>query len=567
MANITIRPLNMLIKTRGKETLREALVRNGIHIGSACNGQGICGNCIVWVVDDANLPRTPHESILEADSDEGCRLSCQLTPTRDIAMRLPMNFLHDAKRIRESLHILEGELPSTSRLVTAVQLQWKGGRYKMVYDTLPQKVALETWSNKFEPKGLAVDLGTTTLVVTLVSLETGKELATASRLNPQISFGHDVMTRIHHGSSREGLKELAQSLRKGVNTLIHEVCTASASYPEEILDMTVGGNTTMLQLLAGIDTAPLGHIPFKVDIHGGISYPVEQFGLEINKAARIYIPPVLHAFIGSDISSGLLIHGDFFNDEKSVLYIDIGTNGEIVLNLRGNRLACSAAAGPAFEGMGISCGMRASFGAVESVATDGCGLSFCTVGNVPMRGICGSGIVDLVATLLKMGIIDSTGRLRDTYKVKNPGKEVLAGLQERDGQKFYALGDQVDFTQQDIRQVQLAKGAIRAAIDILLTEAGSSVDELDSIVIAGGFGFFLNAENLEIIGLIPPKTKDKVVFAGNASRSGCVWLLLDISYRRFLEENIGRIRHVSIAQSPKFMEIYAQGMEFTDNTQ
>ncbi len=562
MPRIKVQPIDVTIEAREGETLRDILLRRGINVESPCNGNGLCGSCGVWITEHESVPYTPNEHVSESDLEKGYRLTCMVIPEQDMTIKLSMNFVRDAKIFRESQTILEGELAPTYRLVSAVKVLDHQNTTEFIYDNFPEAQALNIWEDDYEPKGLAIDLGTTTIVVTLVSLKTGVELATASRLNPQINFGHDVMTRIQHGSTQEGLHELAESVRKGINELIHEVCVDSESKRQEILDVVVGGNTTMLQILAEIDPAPLGAIPFTVDIKTGISYPVKQFGIRINPAGRVYIAPVLHAFIGSDISAGLLIHSDFFDDTKSVLFVDVGTNGEIALNFFGRRLACSAAAGPAFEGMGLSCGMRASFGAIESVSTNGQKILLSTVGNAPPRGICGSGIVDLVAALLRLGVIDQTGRYCSLPCAELP-VAARSRLREIEGQTAFILGRDIAFTQRDVRQVQLAKGAVRAAIDVLMDEAGCRVEDLDSIIIAGGFGFYLDPENLETIGIIPKGTKDRVEFAGNACRSGCVWMLTDISYRRFLETCIQDIEHVSVAQSPKFMELYAESMEFS----
>ncbi len=560
MPKITVQPIDICLESSPGQNLRDVLQNNGIYLESPCNGKGVCGGCRVWITDP-DLEQTPHESISAADAEQGCRLSCQLEINQDLSIRLPMEFVQDAKRVRESQNILEGDLAPTARLVSAVKLSSQDGRTWMRYDNLQGISQLHDWQQHYGPKGLAIDLGTTTIVVTLISLSSGKELATASRLNPQIRFGHDIMTRIQHASTQEGLLALALSVQQGINELIEEVCEDSGSATTEILDVVLGGNTTMLQLISAIDPTPLGQIPFTVDMQTGISYPVARMGLQINPAARVYVPPILHAFIGSDISAGLLVHGDFFQDEKAVLFADVGTNGEIALNAWGKRMACSTAAGPAFEGMGLSSGMRASLGAVESVRLDQNVLTISTVGAAPARGICGSGIVDLVAVLLRLGILDPTGKFQNPVSDHLPAA-IRSRIQNRDDQTYFVLGQDSGFTQRDVRQVQLAKGAVRAGIDVLLQEAGCKASELDSIYIAGGFGFFLDAQNLETIGLIPANCQDKVIFTGNACRSGCAWLLTDISYRRFLEENIQKIEHVSIAQSPKFMELYAESMEF-----
>lgn len=561
MTCLTIKTINEKIELREGESIREALQRQGIYIESPCDGQGICGQCGVWIEDPPDIPETPHENISQKQAKQGLRLSCQVIPEQDMTIRLPFDFTRDAKRSRDDQRILEGELFTRSRVVTAIKVFESKDGFWLQYDRVSEPQKMENWSTNFTPKGLAIDLGTTTLVVTLISLKTGEELATSSRLNPQIQFGHDVMTRIQHGSTPKGLEDLANAVQKGLNQLLEEVCEDSNSDPNEILDICIGGNTTMLQLAASIDPAPLGKVPFKVDVEGGTSYPVQKFGLEANPIARVYIPPIMHAFIGTDISAGLLMSEDFFDDERSVLYIDVGTNGELGLNIKGRRVVTSTAAGPAFEGMGLSCGMRAAVGAIETVNTNGYELKISTIGHAPVKGVCGSGIFDLLASLLRLGIIDKTGRIRNSLD-KDLSPSVMSHLVNLDGQRAFRLGDDVYFTQKDIRQIQLAKGAIRAAIDILLEETESESSSLESIAIAGGFGFSLSPESLETIGLIPPQTKDKVTFTGNASRNGCVWLLTDLSYRRFLESRMTDMRHISIANRSRFMDHFVQSMEF-----
>lgn len=563
MPKLTILPFEETIEVFEGDTIRDALIRQGINIESPCDGQGICGQCGVWVESPSDIPETPHENITQEQSDQGLRLSCQIKPQTDMTIRLPLDFTRDAKRFREAQRILEGERLTWTRIVSAVQVKCQEDAWIMTYDRLPESQKLLNWKKTFTPKGLAIDLGTTTIVVTLISLLNGEELATASRLNPQIQFGHDVMTRIQHGSTDKGLEKLSSTVRKGINQLIEQVCQDSYSESAEILDVTIGGNTTMLQLAFGIDPAPLGKVPFRVDLEGGTSYPIRRLGLEINSTARVYVPPIMHAFVGTDISAGLLMSGEFFDDERSILYIDIGTNGEMGLNVQGKRLVTSTAAGPAFEGMGLSGGMRASVGAVEKVKIiNNSGLEIQTIGNASVKGICGSGIIDLLAALLRLGIIEPSGRLKQTTELNGLSPDVLSRIVSVDGQMAFQLGKNVYFSQKDIRQVQLAKGAIRAAIDLLLDKTEFSSDILERIVIAGGFGYSLNPDNLERIGLIPPQTQSKISFAGNASRSGCVWLLTDIAYRRFLEERMHKMKHLSIANNPKFMDHYISCMEF-----
>lgn len=562
MPVLNVEPVQEKLEFTEGETIRDILLHNGIYIESPCNGHGICGRCGVWVQNPQDIEETPHENITSKQAEQGLRLACIAKPHKDLIITLPQDFSRDAERMRESQRILEGEKLSWSRIVSAVKIFEAQGKYWYKYDDVEKPEEISSWKEEYSPKGLSIDLGTTTLVMVLISLETGEELASVSRLNPQIRFGQDVMTRINHGSTQEGLQQLRDSVQKGLNTLLEQICKNSQTDSQEILDVVVGGNTTMLELLAGINPAPLGKVPFRVDLEGNRSYPISRIALDINPCARVYIPPILHAFIGTDISAGLLMSGFYFDDDYSVLFIDVGTNGELGVNIKGKRIMTSTAAGPAFEGMGLTHGIRAAVGAIESVSTDGYSLKQTTVGNAPAEGICGSGIIDLVSALLRLNIIDYTGRMKHPSEKDKVSSMVAYRLEDIDGQAAFKLGEEVYFTQQDVRQVQLAKAALRAAIEMLLEKTECPVSQLDKVIIAGGFGYTLNAENLEAIGVLPPGSRNKVSFAGNTSRSGSSWLLTDVSYRRFLEEQIANIEHYAIAEESDFMEYYVSYMEF-----
>ncbi len=562
-ARIRISPLGETLQALSGENLRQTLLRHGIHLESPCNGEGICGQCGVWVQHPQQVPATPHRKITPEQEEQGLRLSCRVVPQSDLAIRLPEDFSRDAQRIRQSQQILEGERLSWTRVASAVRVfQDEQGQWRVHYHGLKEAIHLPDWREGLDPLGLAVDLGTTAIVLTLVSLSSGQELATASGLNPQSMYGQDAISRIQHGSTPEGLEQLCTTVRRGLNQLIHQACSDHGSHCRQILDAVLGGNPTMLQLAAGMDPSPLGRIPFRVDLEGSSSHPASQFGLHTNPSARVYIPPILHAFIGTDVTAGMLMSGEFFNDNARVLYLDAGTNGEIAVNNLGRRVAASTAAGPAFEGATLTSGMRATLGAVSAAYTDGYTLQIETIGELPAKGICGSGIVDLLACLLQLGIVQETGRM-----YVDPGQHISPELQgmlyTRNGQPAVRLRENEDvvFTQEDVREIQLCKGAIRATIDILLSESGLSPQDLESIIIAGGFGYHLNPDSLERIGLIPAGSTSKVGFAGNASRSGCVWLLNDITYRRYLESLAENIAHVSTADLPGFMDSYINAME------
>ena len=564
MLKLIVLPFDQEIKLFEGETVRDALYRHNIELESPCNGKGKCGKCGVWVRNPRDVPETPHKNITKKQAEQGLRLACQLRPQKSLVIELPQDFSKDAGRILESRHVL-GEEDTWYRVAPAARVIEKSNRFWLQYAQIEEVVELTNWQEEFSPKGLAIDLGTTTMVVSLLCLKSGKELATASSLNPQVKYGHDVLSRIQHGSTSQGLSELFEVVREGLNRLIAQTCKDANSDPQEVLDVVVGGNTTMLQLLAAIDPAPLGKVPFTVGIKGGQSYPIEQFGLKINPKGRLYVPPVAHAFIGSDISAGLLVSSGFFDNDQSIMFIDVGTNGEMGLSSNGKRVMTSTAAGPAFEGMGLSSGMRAAIGAVEYVTTDGEKIEYETIGNEKPRGICGSGIMDLLTCLLRLEVIDSTGRMLHPSEKEKLPQAVGEHLEELDGKPAFRIGEDVYFTQDDIRQVQLAKAAIRAAMEMLMEEIGSSVSKLEKIIVAGGFGHSLRPESLESIGMIPPGAGVKISFIGNSSRIGSEWLLIDSSYRRFLEEKMTSVQHVPIAERMEFMDRFVESMEFPEH--
>lgn len=555
MTRLTILPFKKNVEIRADETVLQALHRGGYEIEGPCNGQGICGKCRIWVKDSANVPETPHRQISESETwEKGIRLACRLIPKVDITIHLPDDFSVDAR-------ILEGEHLRGIDLKPAAVVVSENGAYRMQYAGEDSAVVLEKWKPQYSPKGLAIDIGTTTLVITLFCLRTGKELSTASSINPQTQFGHDVLSRIQKGSTEEGLAKLAEVVREELNRLILVTCKKSNAVAEEVLDVVIGGNTTMLELVAAINPEPLGHLPFKVEIKGGASYGARAFGLDINPAGRIYVPPIVHAFIGSDITAGVLACG-CLEKKKPSLFVDIGTNGEMGLN-NGNRfIVTSTAAGPAFEGMGVSCGIRAVPGAVEAAYFDGEAIDIKTIDAQPARGICGSGIIDIVASLLKAGVVNPGGRMKTPAQKEGLQASVAEQLLLIDGQPAFKIADDVFFTQGDIRQLQLAKGAIRTGIDMLMSEANVTPDDLEDITLAGAFGYHLRPDSLVAIGLIPQQLARKVRFAGNTSKTGCALMLLNASLREYLEKQVQSVEHLPLAEKMSFQELFIKNLNF-----
>jgi len=557
MPTLTILPFKKQVTLESDESVLEALRRGGFEIEGPCNGQGICGKCRIRVEHSEMVPETPHRRISESDSREkGIRLACRLIPQTDITLHLPDDFTVDAR-------ILEGEHLSGIDLNPAAVIESRNGSYRMHYAGEDAGMELARWKPGYAPKGLAIDIGTTTLVVTLFCLQTGQQLATASSINPQTRFGHDVVSRIQKGSTKQGLAELAEAVRAELNRLLSETCKASNAAADEILDAVIGGNTTMLELAAAINPEPLGLLPFTVDIKGGASYTAKSFGLIMNPAGRIYVPPIVHAFVGSDITAGILACG-CVDKKKPSLFVDIGTNGEMGLNSGGRFIVASTAAGPAFEGMGVSCGIRAVPGAVESAHFNGEAIDFKTIDNQPARGICGSGIIDTVAALLRAGVIDSSGRFKKPSQAGEVEPSVAEGLQLIDEHPAFQVAEDVYFTQADVRQIQLAKGAIRTGIDMLLAEAGLTTEDLEEVILAGAFGYHLRPESLATMGLIPEHLSRKVRFAGNTSKTGCAMMLLNTSLREDLEKKVLNIEHLPLAEKTSFQDLFIENLNFPE---
>ena len=552
MPIVTFLPDGKNIVVAAGTTILEASRLAGVLIEAPCNGAGHCGKCAVRVAPDSLDNLLVHLDAQHADIKDGVVLACHAEIYGDIAVETE-------QRAEEGLRVID----SGTGIKTEVH-PFVTGRYDTVNNTTviyagDNILAIESGDTTASNFGLVVDIGTTTLVAVLVDLGTGRELATASGLNPQSVHAQDVLSRISFAKDKSGLDTLQGVLVEELNRLIAEISTKSGIDTRYIYEAVFSGNTCMLHIVAGIDPAPLGRHPFLPTLTGGVHLPAEQIGLSIAPQGLIYLPPVISAYVGADISTGILASG--LSDLSGVtLFIDIGTNGELALAVDGNLSASATAAGPAFEGMNISCGMRASAGAVERIDIDAAGgLDIGVIGGVGPVGICGSGLMDLTAELVRHGVIAESGRLKTPPDIS----PALAPRLEGAGSKAaFRFGDSVTLTQKDIRQVQLAKGAIRAGIEMLLKDAGLDACRLDRVLIAGSFGFHLREESLITMGLLPPEAAGKVSFLGNTSRSGGEMLLINHSLRGGLTQLVGNVNVVDLAGNPAFERAFMEFMSF-----
>ena len=531
MIHMQVEPLGISVEMEKGKTIREGLEQVDIRLESPCGGLGSCGSCGVWVQPAANVPPTPHKNISSSKAAKGFRLACMAVPEGDITIRLIDRYVYDKKQLDQGNRILLHRGRGTG------------------------KPAGPADGEKRQAKGLAIDIGTTTMGLLLVDLQTGEIMASEAGLNPQTANGFDVVSRIHYANTDQRRQEMATLVQDTLNRFIRDACTKASIKAEEIIDICIGANTTMLQMAAGMDCASIVRSPFHFSVKGGTDYPASLFGLHVNEAAKVYLPPVMHAFVGTDISAGLLLCPEFFDTEKIVLFIDMGTNGEMCLNVRRNWFTTSTAAGLAFEGMGLSSGMRASDGAVEKVEFTEGKLRFTTIGGKPVKGICGSGIIDFLAVLLKAGFLETSGRMAGPETLGPYGRNI-------DGQPAIQYGEGIYLTQKDIRQLQLAKGAVRTGIDMILKKRGMDSQGLDRIYLAGGFGNYLNPFNLEAIKLLPAHTANKIVFCGNTSIEGAALLLTDVKKRSLLESSLGRMVYVALAALPEFNTSFVANLDF-----
>jgi uncharacterized 2Fe-2S/4Fe-4S cluster protein (DUF4445 family) len=418
--------------------------------------------------------------------------------------------------------------------------------------------------------GMAYDLGTTTIVGYLMDLVTGKELAVASALNPQTQFGDDVVSRIQHiTASANGLQQLQKSVIGAINGLAIAACQQAGVPPQRVYGLTLVGNTTMQHLLLGVDPSALARSPYVPVVAEAVSLPAQRLGLAIHPEAPVWALASIAGWVGADTVGVILATGQH-RDEGISLAIDIGTNGEMTLGSRHRLVACSTAAGPAFEGAHLSCGMRAASGAIDQVSING-DVHWRTIENTPPRGICGSGLVDLVAQMLEAQILRESGMMRDAQQLLELGQNCLAERIRSEGRhRAFDLvlphegadGRPVRVSQRDIRELQLAKGAIRAGIEILLKELGIGYGDVTRVYLAGAFGNYIKPESALRIGLIPVLPNAEIVPVGNAAGSGAKLALLSRAAREETHEIVDLVEYLELSTLPEFQDQFAESMVF-----
>ncbi len=586
---VTYQPFDRTTRVPPGTTLFSAAHWIGLPIDSTCGGRGTCGKCKVRVVEGSSEVTTADHRLLRKDEvDNGWRLSCQARIYEDIACEVPQLSrlviidpnvrkvyleltepdLHDQRsdvsRLRDALtaegHDMSAGVPVLRTLPKALR---EAGFKVTAVLAGEQLVAVEPGDTTEECFGVAFDVGTTTLVGTLMNLRTGMAAAVRSTLNGQAPFGADVISRISHAmNGQESLDELKTAVVTTMNGILDELYREAGVTPERTYEAVVVGNVTMLHLLFGIDPTPISMMPFTPAFMDALSVPASEVGLRIHPAGYIQTLPALGAYVGADIVSGVLATG-IAREDKLRVFVDVGTNGEIVIGSSQRTLATAAPAGPAFEGSQIKCGMRATDGAIEGVHL-GEGVDLQVIGgDVPALGLCGSGLVDAVAQLLNVGLLDHSGRMLSASEAP-PNHPLADRLIEVEGVKAFLLAEGVYLSQRDVRELQFAKGSIATGIKVLMDILGVSTSDLDEIFLGGSFGSYLNPESAKIIGLVPPVEVDKIIAVGNSAGEGAKIALLSYRERQVAFELPSRIEYVELSGRTDFNDAFVSVLRFPD---
>ncbi len=602
---INFQPIGRRVAATGDKSVLTIAQDAGIDIASICGGTGICDSCKIRLVkgelSELTLEEKGHFINDELLSDY--RLACQSYPRSDLTIEIPPDSLtapqrlqiegqeqliqvnpvvvpvevvipkptindlrSDTERLRDSLREKGIALPVTIDISVLQSLstlirehKWEvelAMRYKFIVAILPPGTQL---------LGLAVDIGTTKLAAYLCDLSTGAILSKAGAMNPQTAFGEDVISRISYANnSPQGGYTLQTRLIGSINQLVDGMCeqltkTGNPITPNQIADAVVVGNTAMHHLFAGLPVRQLGVAPFVPAVGEAIEIEASKLGLNIAPGAKVYLPPNIAGYVGADHVAMLLATG-IWESTKTAIALDIGTNTEISLVHQNQIIACSCASGPAFEGAHISAGMRAAPGAIERVQVVHGEVRTQTIDNLAPVGICGSGILDAVACMLQINAIDQRGAIavdHPSVKHNDHRREFLLVKQSVSGNN-----QDIMVTRQDVNEIQLAKGAIRTGIDILLEVAGISADDIEEFIIAGAFGSYIHIPSAVQIGMFPAIPLNRFHQVGNAAGAGARQMLLSAEQRELAQEVAKKVRYVELSTYPGFSSIFSRSLFF-----
>jgi len=499
------------------DNLVKILASNGIFIDRACNGKGTCGKCAVRFASGAPSPNKADKNIFnQKELEMGYRLSCKCTVSTDAIIEITE---------KTSLAAVERGISGINELYLSDDSLKKG-------------------------YGIAVDLGTTTIVVYLAKLSDGKILGAKSGMNPQRQYGDNVITRSEHINSHEnGLEELRLSAVGKINELTNALADENKIDKDKILRAVISGNTIMQHILCGVNPFPITVAPYAPVFTEQKKMSASELSLNMMPDAECIITNSISGYVGGDIVSGIIAVG-MDKDISTSLLIDIGTNGEMVLSHKEKMYACSVAAGPAFEGEHIKYGVGGIKGAISKAYSVDGQLAFDTIDNSSPVGICGSGLLDITAFLIDSGILDSTGAM----------DEEKCG--QADGETAYYITEDIYISQKDIREIQLAKSAVAAGAEVLIHEAGIDFIDIENVYLSGGFGTYLNTKSAVKIGLINKALESKCISAGNTAGMGSIKSLLSDNVLQSLEELAQKVEYIELSLNKSFNDLFIENMLF-----
>ncbi|MBC8470648.1 MAG: DUF4445 domain-containing protein [Planctomycetes bacterium] len=523
---ISFKPDGRQISIHSGETLMEAAGKAGIILNTFCGGIGTCKKCLIKLEPSGQAV-----------------LACQYRIKSDLTVTIPRD-----SRFFEHKYLAHG-----------IETDIDG-----VADIYEKYLEISSLDKIF---GIAVDIGTTSVVAKLIKMIDGECLATEAALNPQSKYGDDVISRIAYAHNEDKLSELNRDITGCINDLVIKLCHKTGVNAHFIYEMCVVGNTTMNHIFLELPISQLGQAPYKAFSLDAHDLPAWKLHIAMNPAGKIHTVENIAGFVGSD-TTAVALAVDIDSAEKMTLAVDIGTNGELVLGTKDKLYAASCAAGPALEGARITCGSRATEGAIEAVVVNEGDIDLEVIGNCPARSICGSGLIDAVAVMLELGIIDLTGRFVEPANLKDKvSPAILSRICEQQGEPAFILSDsgaadKIFLRQKDIRETQLAKAAIRAGIKLLQKKIGLEDADIERILLAGAFGNYIRKESALRIGLLPDVPLERIVFVGNAASSGARMALVSQQYRDKARELAKKIEYIEIAHEPEFQDVFADSILF-----
>ncbi len=553
-------------------TILEAEIQAELCPDAPCGGQGKCGKCLVKVNGEiVKACQTPVQGEMKVDTLISSQKHAILTEglNRPVAFK-PGLFIHPVKLEKA---IAGDNRSDWERLVTEVrktsglEMAHVEPNLKLAASLFDKRKEGEDWFaihtrdsilelKKEKPKAYmtAFDIGTTTVVGYLMDAENGTVCAIESMMNPQAQYGADVIMRANY-ALEHGVEALSSCIQTAIDELLHKLAKKKKIQPEEIYQVSIVGNTCMHHLFLEISPGSLVHAPYNPAFSERLTLKAKEYGLHIHPQAQLLMLPDIAGYVGADTCGCLLALRQDLKDEISLM-IDIGTNGEMVLGNKEKMATCSTAAGPAFEGAKIECGMRGAAGAVDHVAYEDGSWTYTTVDHQPAIGLCGSGLIDLVAQLYKAGLIDEMGHLESGQE--NDSIFVLVPPEKAGNEKGVYL------TQKDVREVQLAKAAIAAGIQLLMKELGITEKEIQKIYIAGAFGNYMNPASACAIGLLPPELEHLVEPVGNAAGEGAKIALLNTDELEATDRLVKSIRFLELAASAEFQDTFVDELAFPE---